>query len=242
MPWHFVFESLAYAVAFRVYTWHRSKAGDFLDRSTRLSIIAAAISGAVAGSKLLFLLEDPARTALHLKDPAYYFGGKTVVGGLLGGTIAVEWLKHHLGIQRRTGDLFAIPLALGIAIGRIGCFLAGVNDDTHGIPTSMIWGVDLGDGVKRHPVQLYESFAMLSLIPILHRISQPRYQEGDRFRGFLFAYLSWRFCVDFLKPVVQFGGLSSIQWACLAGLIWYTPDFLRFLKSSQTYKGIVTNG
>jgi hypothetical protein len=171
--WHFFFESLAYFVAFRLYLWERRKSGDFLDTGTRWTIVVAAIGGAVAGSKILFWLEDPARTLHQWNNLEYLLGGKTVVGAILGGTIAVEWTKRRLGITRRTGDLFAVPLALGIAIGRVGCFLAGLKDDTHGIATTLAWGVDWGDGVRRHPVQLYESAAMVMLALALWRTGPP---------------------------------------------------------------------
>jgi phosphatidylglycerol---prolipoprotein diacylglyceryl transferase len=231
--WHFLFESLAYFVAFRLYLWERRKAGDFLDTSTRWSIVVAAIGGAVVGSKILFWLEDPARTLDQWNNLEYLLGGKTVVGAILGGTIAVEWTKHRLGIMRRTGDLFAVPLAVGIAIGRVGCFLAGLKDDTHGIATTLAWGVDWGDGVRRHPVQLYESAVMAALAVVLWRVGPPRFPEGSRFRLFLLAYCGWRVLVDFLKPGVRFGGLAVLQWCCLGALIWYAREFP---------KGAVANG
>jgi prolipoprotein diacylglyceryltransferase len=53
-----------------------------------------------------------------------------------------------------------LPLAIGIAVGRLGCFFAGLDDFTYGTPTTLPWGHDFGDGIARHPVQLYESAAM----------------------------------------------------------------------------------
>lgn len=237
MLWHFFIESLAYFVAFRLYLWERRKAGDFLDTSTRWSIVAAAIGGAVAGSKMLFWLEDPARTWNQWNNLQYLLGGKTVVGAILGGTIAVEWIKRRLGIARRTGDLFAVPLAAGIAIGRIGCFLAGLQDDTHGIATSLPWGVDWGDGVRRHPVQLYESAAMVVLAVALRRIGPPRFAEGMRYRIFLLSYSGWRLAVDFLKPGVRFGALTVLQWCCVGALIWYARE----VPTREVPKGAVAN-
>lgn len=230
MRWHFLFESLAYIVAFRIYLHQRRVAGDFLDTSNRWSIIVAAAVGAVIGSKLLYLAEDPAQTLRRWSDLTYLLGGKTVIGAIAGGTIAVEFVKWRTGITRRTGDLFAIPLAVGIAVGRIGCFLAGIQDDTFGIPTSLPWGVNLGDGIKRHPVQLYEIAAMLILALLLTRIRPPRFAEGDRFRVFVLAYFSWRLFIDFLKPGVPFAGLTVLQWTCVAGILWYTPDLWRMMS------------
>lgn len=233
MPWHFFFESLAYATAFRIYVWERKNAGDFLETSTRWNIVVAAIAGAAIGSKLLYCFENPELTARNWTNLAYLLGGKTMVGGLLGGTIAVELVKWRTGVRRRTGDLFAIPMAIGIAIGRIGCFLAGKQDDTYGIPTSLPWGLDLGDGIRRHPVQLYEVTAMLLLAMLLSRINRPRFAEGDRFRVFVLAYYAWRLSVDFLKPGVRFEGLTVLQWTCVAALLWYGPDLWRILTPTE---------
>src|SRR5580693_2320207 len=107
---HFVFETLGYATGFRLYLLARRKQGDFLPTEARTWVVVAAILGAAIGSKVLFWLEDPARTLQRAGDLAYLLSGKTIVGGLLGGTIAVEWTKSRLGINRRTGDLFAIPM------------------------------------------------------------------------------------------------------------------------------------
>ncbi len=97
-------------------------------------------------------------------------GGKTIVGALVFGLIAVELFKRYIGLHQSTGDLYAIPLALGIAIGRIGCFLTGLSDNTFGTPTNLPWAIDFGDGIPRHPTQLYEIAFLLLLIPILYKI------------------------------------------------------------------------
>lgn len=84
VPWHFLFESLVYAVAFRIYISQRNRAGDFLETSSRWNIMVAAVAGAAIGSKLLYCLEDPQLTAQHWKNIPYLLAGKTMVGGLLG--------------------------------------------------------------------------------------------------------------------------------------------------------------
>lgn len=242
MGWHFFFESLAYVVAFRLYLSQRQKTGDFLPDTIRWKIVAAAITGAAIGSKVLYWLEDPVRTLHQWNDVQYLLAGKTIVGALLGGTAAVEVVKSRSGIRRRTGDLFAVPIVIGIAIGRIGCFLAGKQDDTYGTATSLPWGVDLGDGMRRHPVQLYEVAFMLGLAIILPRIGPPRFAEGHRFRFFLLAYYSWRLFVDFLKPGARFGVLSTLQWACVAALLWYLPDLHRIVFELLRSKQALVNG
>jgi phosphatidylglycerol:prolipoprotein diacylglycerol transferase len=231
---HFIFETLGYAIGFRLYLQARRKQGDFLPTEARTWIVVAAILGAALGSKILFWLEDPARTLQHAGDVTFLLSGKTIVGGLLGGTIAVEWTKARLGIGRRAGDLFAVPMAIGIAIGRIGCFFAGLSDDTYGLPSNLPWAVDFGDGIPRHPTQLYETAAMLILAAWLHfrarDSSRPR-PQGALYRYFLTSYLAWRLAVDFLKPGVHFAGLTPLQWACAAALTWYVTHPIHELET-----------
>jgi phosphatidylglycerol:prolipoprotein diacylglycerol transferase len=227
---HLFFELLAYAVAFQVYLALRRKSGDVVDDFGRWWLIAAAAVGTLLGSRLLGLLESPALLLDNFAHPALLFSGQTIVGALIGGLLAVEWTKKRLSITRRTGDLFAIPLCVGIAIGRIGCFLTGVADHTGGTPTALPWGLDSGDGISRHPAQLYEIAFALSLGIFLYQVSRRVYQEGDLFKLFMVAYFTFRLFVDYLKPEVRvFAGLSSIQWACVCTLLYYSRDVLRWL-------------
>jgi prolipoprotein diacylglyceryltransferase len=230
---HFVFETLAYAVAFRVYLALRKRRGDALDDGNRWWVIAAAAMGAVVGSKVLYWFEDPAATLAHRHDPAFLMGGKTIVGALIGGLFFVELVKHHLGIKRRTGDLFAVPLCVGIAIGRIGCFLTGPEDHTGGIATTLPWGVNFGDGIPRHPTQLYEVLFALSLGVFLWRRLKRPHTEGDLFRLSMVGYFAFRLLCDFLKSddVRLFLRLSAIQWACILMLLYYSPDIWRWIKT-----------
>ena len=143
-------------------------------------MVAAAVAGGALGAKILFWLEDPQLTAHSLDNPAYLVGGKTIVGALVFGLISVELSKRYIGLGDSTGDLYAIPLALGIAIGRIGCFLTGLADNTSGTPTHLPWAVNFGDGIPRHPTQLYEIFVLLALIPILYRVLNKTSRENVR--------------------------------------------------------------
>lgn len=216
--WHPAFETLAYVGGGIVYRAQRKKQGDALSDEYRWLIIAAAAIGALVGSRVLGLAEEYPRAGFHwqwLLQP----GGKTIVGGLLGGWLAVEIAKLLLHVRSRTGDLFALPLCVGIAIGRVGCLLAGFADDTYGKATMLPWGIDLGDGVMRHPVQVYEIVFLAALGCVLWWMKKRPHVRGAVFRVFLFSYLAWRFAVDFLKPQPLIGGMNVIQWACLAGMI-----------------------
>ena len=159
-----------------------------------------------------------AKTA-HAHTPAALLGGKTIVGGLLGGWAGVELAKKITRVTRSTGDVFIWPLALGTAIGRIGCFLTGLADRTYGVATALPWGVDFGDGVRRHPTQLYESLFVLTLATTLTFATRRRtLPTGARFRLYLAGYFLFRIAVEFLKPrETPFLALSAIQFASLFG-------------------------
>ncbi len=210
---HFAFEVAGYVAAAAVYVIVRQRRGDTVPDRARAAVIAGAAAGAALGARLLVL-----------------FQGKTVVGGLLGGLIGVEIAKWMLGVTRSTGDLFVAPLITAMCIGRIGCFLTGPIDHTAGNPTTLPWAVAIADGVPRHPVALYEIAFLLLLAPVV-RLAK---REGDRFRIFLSSYLAFRLAVDFLKPDPKpiLLGLTTIQWACAAGLIYYALVFSNDQRSA----------
>ena len=234
--WHPVFETLAYAAGYAVFKGGRARQGDVIAEPQRWTVIASAAVGALIGSRILGIAEQWPTVIAALQSGRFLAllftpGGKTIVGGLLGGWIAVESVKGILGIHSRTGDLFALPLCVGIAVGRIGCFIAGLGDDTYGKQTSLPWGVNFGDGIPRHPTQLYEVL-LLALLGII--VSLPaQWPEGARFRIFLAGYLSWRFVIDFLKPQPLVRGMNLIQWACLAGLLTLALLSLNDLRKSR---------
>lgn len=214
--YHLLFETLGYLVGFSIY--RRLKRRDFLDEPMRWTLVVAAILGAVVGSKVLHHLANPAYWPHYRSHPELLLVGKTIVGGLLGGWIAVEVVKKRLGVLERTGDLYVLPLLVGIACGRVGCFLSGLEDRTYGVETALPWGIDFGDGVARHPTQLYEILFLCVLGLIIHRpgCEPPR---GARFRAFVLAYMGFRLAVDFIKPYEAIAGLNAIQWAALAALL-----------------------
>jgi phosphatidylglycerol---prolipoprotein diacylglyceryl transferase len=219
---HWVFETLGYLVGGRLYGSLKARDGDALEAETRWWVVAAAFLGAAIGSKLLVLLDHPVLSLQSLVSPLALLEGKTVVGGLLGGLIAVEWTKRRLGVTRNTGDLFAIPLTVGIAVGRIGCFLTGLDDNTFGLPATLPWAIDFGDGIPRHPTQLYEiGFLLAVQLPTLVWLKRRLPRDGDLFKAFMVGYLGFRLGLEFLKPGEPVQGLTVIQWACFATLVWY---------------------
>ena len=241
-PWHIhphlVFESIAYSVAFQLTLRNSRKSP--LAASQQTSVIVGGMVGALAGAKLLVMLQH---IYLAWESPLQYglllLQGKTIVGALLGAIAGVEITKKLIGVRQSTGDTFVWPLLLGMAIGRIGCFLTGLSDRTYGTVTQLPWGVDFGDGLARHPTQLYEVVFLVILGLALYRwqrqstvmpaattdlpSSTPRHrQSGELFQRFTVGYLTFRLLIDAIKPDFHpLLGLSAIQLACILGLAYY---------------------
>ncbi len=153
--------------------------------------------------------------------------GKSVLGGIAGGYLAVVLYKRHLGIVRPTGDLFAVALTAGEAVGRWGCFFAGC---CYGTVTAVPWAV-FEHGQMRHPTQLYSSAACALILGVLLRVEKTRPPENTLFymQGTLFC--AARFLIEFFRagpPPVA--GLTLAQWACAAGFVFFAVKLTRLLR------------
>jgi prolipoprotein diacylglyceryltransferase len=228
---HWAFEILAYAIGFRVYLALRRRQHDYAlaDRDNNLIVLVFAAVGAALGSKVAYWLYDPGTAFAHFPDWRALLGGKSIVGALLGGLVGVETGKQVAGVRRSTGDLMWPALLVAMLIGRFGCLSTALSDGTAGMPTSLPWGVDFGDGVPRHPSPLYEIAFLAGLGGVLWRGRNHFEREGDAFRAFLASYLLFRLALDLLKPMptAYFGVLSGLQLLCVAGLLYYARDIPR---------------
>ncbi|MBL8696827.1 MAG: prolipoprotein diacylglyceryl transferase [Alphaproteobacteria bacterium] len=195
--------------------------------------LLAVAAGWLAGRLVATWLPPPGRgrgldyTATLLAGAAlgaYWFGtvnlvlsgqpgiGRSVFGAMVGGVVAIEMWKRVKGVRASTGARLVVPLAVGIGVGRIGCFMAGLEDFTHGTPSSLPWAVDLGDGIPRHPVQLYETALMLGFAgwfaAWLRR--DPAAAAARGFYVFAGFYALDRFALEFLKPYGTVAGTLTI--------------------------------
>lgn len=225
LPVHFLFETLAYFCGYRYYLWLRAGIHDVISDDDRIVIFIGAAAGAFLGSHLLGILEQP--RLLRGMNLLYFMGNTTIVGGLLGGLWGVELTKKQIKVNTSSGDLMVFPIILAMIIGRTGCFMAGISDGTFGIPSSLPWAIDFGDGICRHPTNLYEIIFWIILWTMIRTIEKKnQLKNGSRFKLLMVAYLSFRLAIEFIKPDYFFSfGLSVIQLACIAGLIYY----IRFL-------------
>ena len=197
-----------------------------LTRSQRLLIGVAAFVGSMVGAKTPFL-GDRGWGAFY-DGTVWFADGKTILGGIVGGYAAVELAKWIGNIRTRTGDAFALPVAVAVAIGRIGCFVAGC---CYGRVTTLPWGVGFplaqdDFGVLRHPTQLYElAFHSVAAATLLV-MDRERWLVGNQLKAYLIAYMIYRFLSEWLRPestvllnltVFQ---LVSVLIAAILMLLW----------------------
>jgi prolipoprotein diacylglyceryltransferase len=236
IPSHLVFDVLAYFAGLAALYRMRLKVVDQVSSLNRQIVLVSAVAGSLFGACFLGMFED-IPGLLTAPSWQYYFQNKSIVGGLIGGLVAVELVKVGIGERHRTGDLFVFPLLLGMIIGRFGCFLTGVVDRTVGIPSTLPWALDQGDGVLRHPTSLYEILFLIVLTVLLLLLQQQEaeVEEGGVFKLFMVGYLLFRLFIEFIKPVQSLVmGLSAIQLACLFTLgyyfIWHGRALARMLR------------
>ena len=179
-----------------------------------IQIVSFGLIFGVIGSKIpLILAGEDLETILF---------GKSILGGLIGGMLGVILVKKLLHIRTRMGNVIAPAVALGMSIGRLGCFFNGC---CFGIQSS--WGVDFGDGMIRYPTQLFEAgFHFIAFI-LLHHIKHTVKKPGILFKYYLLAYFVFRFLIEFIRenPIYHFG-LTIYQLICIAGLVFVAVNML----------------
>jgi prolipoprotein diacylglyceryltransferase len=213
---HVIFDIAAWLSAGIAGLWlSRNRGLAFPSQSFALPYLAVLVFGAGVGAYLF--------GTLNLWLSGVPGIARSVEGALAGGIVAIELYKSRNGISLRTGARFALPLAIGIAVGRIGCFLAGLDDFTYGTPTTLPWGHDFGDGIMRHPVQLYESAVMgaFALFYVAAVIRRNRFVIDNGFYLALGYYGLQRFAWEFVKPYgAVFGPLTLFHLLSLAVLMY----------------------
>ncbi|UCD21241.1 MAG: prolipoprotein diacylglyceryl transferase [archaeon] len=196
------------------------------------NIAVLLLLGIIIGTRLLYVFINFNYFAQDLtRIFAFSEGGSSSFGGFL--SVLFVWLyirKHKINF-RELLDSFAPYVALGLALGRIGCFL---NWCCYGLETNLPWAITV-NGVSRHPTQLYLLIANLIVFFVLLHLTHKRDKEnnprsilnikGTIFLFFLLYYCLNRFFIDFLRYYVSkefFLGLVLPQWICLVVMIVVT--------------------
>ena len=219
---------LLLAFAYMTAFWWLIRQGrrNGLDVDLLSSLGFSAIVGAIIGAKTLMILRDlPEYTAA----PSQLFSLSVITsagdfyGGFIGALIAsaIFFRRHPRLPFWRTADLCGPAIALGQAIGRIGCLMAG---DDYGRPTTLPWAVTFTDpdaariggaplGVPLHPVQLYESIVCLVLLAVLVQLSRRKRFDGEVILAYTALYAMARFVLEFFRGDADrgfvLGGLLS---------------------------------
>ena len=208
------------AMAFFVYRWRLKAAAQRIETAGAgyavALIFGAVVGGFGAGTLNLWLSGAPGI-------------GRSIVGALAGAILAIELFKRWRGIVGSTGLIFVPAFATSVVVGRWGCFLSGIEDNTHGTPTSLPWGHDFGDGLLRHPVQLYESFTMLAFLVVALVLIGRRnpFFMRNGFYLLVLVYAGQRFVWEFLKPYGAVIGPFNLFHLICAGLVIYAVIMMR---------------
>lgn len=242
-----VMMALAFIIGGVVARWQFKKRGvspDFI-----YGVVIAGVIGGLLGAKIHFLIIHPELWPRNL------LGGSGLVwfGGLFGALLAVV-IVTLLSSQRLGAvmDATAVAVAMGYAVGRVGCLLRG---DDYGTPTDLPWGMSFPEGIPPtppgvhvHPTQLYETAASLVIFALLVWVLGPRFRrEGPLI--FVYAILAGveRFLVEFIRtndPAAL--GLTQQQWISIALLLvgavgtWWFATRGRLRPSAKEPAGIGT--
>ena len=229
---HTVFDLIAAALSLAmtvwVWRWRLAERGPLALETAGRGYTAALILGAIIGGYGL--------GTANLWLSGMNGIGRSILGALAGAILAIELFKRMRAITGSTGLVFVAGLATSIAVGRWGCFFSGPGDQTYGIPTALPWGHDFGDGITRHPVQLYKSAAMaLFLACALWAFArrQPLFMSSG-FYLLIGFYAAQRFAWEFLKPYATIIGPFNIFHIVCAVLLVYACVMIRGLTHERT--------
>ena len=230
---HDAFVLLGVLAAALIYFSEARRRGMLCDQTARIAV-GALLCGAVAAKastawQYLAAAPDPTPWGVVVS------GGKSILGGLAGAYAGAVVTKRLVGYRERTGDLFAPAVALGMAVGRWGCFLT----EQIGAPTTMPWGVSVSraaaahipncpacaSGVAMHPSFLYEIIFHAAMFGLLWWLRPRVFVKGELLKIYLLGYAVFRFGVEFVRGNPQVWlGLSRSQLFLIPStllLIWY---------------------
>jgi len=239
---YMIFFLLAWVVGGSVFYLEFRRLGWELEQM--MFVMGGCIIGAAAGSYLFSVIfvgwaEIPA--AIRAMD----FSGKTILGGITGGFIAVEYTKKRIGYPHSTGDAFALAIPIGHAIGRVGCFLAGC---CFGTRCHLPWAVIYPQGsmahlshinhgflsatsmasLPVHPTPIYEIIFNLTLFGLFYIARDNFKVRGSMFRLYLVLYGSFRLLEEFIRDdsvMPETGIMKPVQWFLLIAVIYFGRSY-----------------
>lgn len=232
VPVHGLFVALGVFAAMLVFVAEARRRGAVNEQS--VVAVAGALVGGAIGMRLSGWAQHLDFSANPSLAQAWQSGSRSILGGLLGAYLGVLIAKRIGGYRGKTGDLFAPAVALGMAVGRIGCHLT----EAPGRPTTLPWGIHAPAttpecpgclaGQAMHPSFLYEVAYQLVAFAVLlwlrNRVSRP----GELFVIYIAGYAIFRFLVEFVRANdTVWLDLTRPQWFLLPSLLiigvrlWY---------------------
>lgn len=223
---HDVFSVLGVLVGFAIYYYELRRRG-WLDQRIVLVSVAALV-GATVGARVATAWESPDWWVPYAVLPlsqALEVSGKSIIGAIAGGYLAIVASKRALGYRRSTGDAYVLAIPVATIIGRVGCFLSELP---LGTPTSLPWGISVDAGPPMHPTMLYEiAFNTLAVVAIVRwRDRVPA--AGDALKLYLLAAATFRFGVEYLRTSPRLAlDLTAPQWVLVPMLALLVIHFAR---------------
>lgn len=201
--------------------------------------IAALIGGGI-GARLSVVWEHPSYYGTIADVPFTYYvahSGKSIIGGVVGGWIAIFLAKRTFRYTISTGDCYAAAIPLAMVIGRIGCFLSELP---LGKPTDLPWGISVSPEIasqvancpyctgKMHPSMLYEIGFHLIAFLLIVRYRDRIPVQGDALKIYFLAAAVFRFIVEFVRANPEMmGGLTGAQVALIPLTALLVAHFVR---------------
>src|SRR6478672_2861476 len=217
LPTHDVFVALGVLAAVAVFVVEARRRGQ-TDERLAYVVLGALAGGAVFMRLGTWLQHVDLRQNASLAEQ-WLYGNRSILGGLVGAWLGVHVVKRLTGYSARTGDLFAPAVALGMAVGRVGCLLT----EEPGTPTGHGWGVTLDAatahrlhapaGVPLHPSFGYEiAFHLVAFALLWFWLRRMDLPPGETFTLYVAGYAVFRFLVEFVRGnEVAWEGLTRPQ-------------------------------
>ena len=247
LPTYGLLVSLGVLIGLWISVRNSEKSGIDPEHAWNFGILV--VLAGIVGAKVLYIIND---WSTYAANPREIFSlstlqaGGVFSGGLLAAFIAAAWyLRKNRMPALATCDAFSPGLALGHAIGRLGCFAAGC---CYGKPTTHFWGVIFKNplaaawvgtplGIPLEPTQLFESAVELANFFILMWLFKRKSFDGQVFGAYLFLYGVARYFLEFIRDDPGrgsvFGGIMSgtqliaIGLVITGGLIWWLRPSLK---------------
>lgn len=200
-------------------------------RRTYLVLQVITLVSAIVGAKLAFLAGDLGWPLHAVTREEVVQSGRSITGGLLGGLLGAELAKPLLRYRELPNDWFAAKLPLSIAIGRVGCVVAGC---CRGAPGEHLVTAVYSDGVPRFPAQLAELAFQLAAFGACYALHRGRRLRGRVFATYLAGYGVFRFFLEGVRDTPKtVSGLSVYQVLSLAMVLAGAASFWWYARRAD---------